>query len=205
MAEYPEDEFDRVESTDRRGAHRRSGGPLSQGAAVALVSVLALVALLLVVGVVRIVTSSTADPEDLVSGGSSQQADDGASDSGTQGAGDSTQGAGDASAQPTDGSTDGAAVDKSGITVGIYNASGKTGLAKRYRTALEDDGWKVGKSGNYSYSGSTSVVFYDTDAHKPAAQALAQKAGAKDIKQSSKFSVDVALVLCSDLADKDPS
>ncbi len=196
MADYPDDEFDNLESTDRRGAHRRGGGPLSQGAAVALITVLAIVALLLVVGAVRIVGLSSGNPEDQIAQ--------------TPGAEDSAPADGDSgddqsSAPSSDSSQSASDVDKSGVSVGVYNASGKSGAAARYSKALKDDGWEIGKSGNYSYAGNTSVVFYDRDSHKEAAQAIADQMGVSDVKQSSKFSVDIALVLCADIADKTPS
>lgn len=196
MAQYPDDEFDHIEKSDRRGAHRAAGGPISQGAAVALISVLAIVALLLVVGAVRIISQSGTNPEDQVAASAGD-------DEGT-----SQTAQASSSAKPSEtGSSDssGDSVDKSGLTVGIYNASGTTGAAAKYSSALKDSGWTIGKSGNYSYSGSTSVIFYSKNSQEDAAKALAKEVGAESVKKSSRFSVDLALVLCSDLSDKTPS
>lgn len=190
--DYPDDEFDGLEPAAKKGAHRKPSGPLSQGAAIALVTVLAIVAIILVGGTINIIKRSATDPE---------KQDDTAQVDATEGA-DSTAGAhptGTSSASATASAAD---VDRESFDVHVLNASGKTGAAKSLKTKLEDKGWNVTDTANASSSSKTTIVYYQKKSDKTAAQALAEDIGGDgaNVKRSSQYSVDLAVVLCSDLA-----
>lgn len=182
MAQYPRDEFDDLQPTGRKGAHRR-GGPISQGGAFALIAVLALAALLVVFGAFNIIRQSTSNPEEVVA---------------------ETEAPAEES-EPSDEPTDDPAVDVVDKTaeVHVLNGSGVTGAAAKFREHLEMNGWNVAEVGNYSTSETTSAVYYSDDEFEMQAGALAAELGVETVESSTEFPGQVTLLITSDIADKD--
>lgn len=181
MAEYPRDEFDDLQPTGRKGAHRR-GGPVSQGGAIALIAVLAIAALLVVFGAFNIIRQSASNPEDNVA--------------------ETPTASGEAS--PTEEAADPAVdvVDKT-AEVEVLNGSGVTGAAAKFREHLESNGWNVTDVGNHSTSKSTSAVYYSDEAYEMQAGALAAEIGVETVEKSAEFPSQVTLLITSDIAEKD--
>ncbi|MCQ9369076.1 LytR C-terminal domain-containing protein [Brevibacterium sp. 50QC2O2] len=204
--QYPEDEFDNLQPVSKKGAHRRPAGPLSQGAAITLVTVLAIVALLLVGGTINIIKRSAGDPETVAEQGAAADATQGDDGKDGDGKDEKSQG-GSASSAPTSGesseptATGDSDVDKSDIEVGVFNASGKTGAAAKLKSTLENRGWTVTSTGNQSSASKSTTVYYKESSNEEAAQTLAEEIGATETKQSTRFSTDLAVLLCTDLAE----
>lgn len=178
MARPARDEFDDPDRTGRRGAHRKSGGPRTQIGAVGLVVFLALLAVLLLIGVFRIVNTSTVDPEDKAA-----QDNPGVS----------------SSAEPTPSETEAPAVEKT-ATVDVYNASGQTGVAKKFGDHIKGNGWKIGQLGNHRTADKTSSVQYSATEFEAQAKALADELGIEKVEQSADFQGDISVVVCSDIS-----
>ncbi|WP_349828308.1 LytR C-terminal domain-containing protein [Brevibacterium litoralis] len=184
MSEYPTDEFDRLEPSERRGAHRRTSGPSSQAGAVALVVVLALAAILLVVGAVNIIQRSTSDPADVIA--------------------EESSGA-EATAEPTEVESSAPAIDKT-ATVSVLNASGVSGAGADFETAVADRDWEVVEVGNHSTPDSETFVYYSDPEFEAQATLLAEEIGAAGAEESTDFTTaDLTIVLCSDIANDPPA
>ena len=173
--QYPYDEFDSIEPSGRKGAHRRQEGGLSQTAAVSLIAVLAIVAALLVFGAIRIIGSSTVDPETQVAETQAPAAED----------------TPEPTAEP---------VDKT-ASVTVLNASGVSGAAKKFADAIEADGWTLKTTGNASSPLTETVVYYSDPELEAQAQAVADLIGAQNIEESSEYTGDLTVLLCSDIAN----
>lgn len=182
MAKYPRDEFDDLQPTGRKGAHRR-GGPISQGGAIALIAVLAIAALLVVFGAFNIIRQSASNPEENVA----------ETPAATEGA------------EPTEEETTDPAVDVVDKTaeVHVLNGSGVTGAAAKFREHLESNGWNVTDVGNHSTNESSSVVYYSDDEYEMQAGALAAELGVESVEKSAEFPGQVTLLITSDIAEKD--
>lgn len=187
--EYPVDEFDDLTPASKKGAHRKPSGPLSQGAAIALVTVLAIVALVLVAGTVNIIQRSSTNPEKQDDAAQVQESD-------------VAGGTPTPKAKKSSKAVDAAPVKRGDFDVHVLNASNKTGAAASLKDKLEGKGWNVTDTANESDSSKTTTVFYSQKDNKAAAAKLAQDIGGKptDIKQSDRYDVDLAVLLCSDLA-----
>lgn len=187
MSQYPEDEFDRIEPTGRRGAHRRDTGKPAQYGALALIAVVAVIAVLLVIGVVNIIRSSAGSPEEKVAEPAATQS---------------------ASAEPEE--TETAAVEpatdeeKAQTTVAVLNSSGVSGAAAKYGDAAAAAGWSVSELGNYQDTGSTSVVYYKDPEDEKIARALGADLGIAEVEESEEFAADVTAVIASDIAEDEP-
>ncbi|TQF69363.1 LytR family transcriptional regulator [Rhodococcus spelaei] len=71
-------------------------------------------------------------------------------------------------------------VDKSAVSVRVFNNSTVSGLAAQTASTLESDGWTVSETGNYSTGNvAKTTVFYSTSsaAEKQAAVEIASKLG----------------------------
>ena len=181
MAKYPRDEFDDLQPTGRKGAHRR-GGPISQGGAIALIAVLAIAALLVVFGAFNIIRQSASNPEENVA----------ESPAATE------------EAEPTEETSEPTVdvVDKT-AEVHVLNGSGVTGAAAKFREHLESSGWNVTSVGNHSTNESSSVVYYSDDEYEMQAGALAAELGVETVEKSAEFPGQVTLLITSDIADDD--
>ena len=181
MAKYPRDEFDDLQPTGRKGAHRR-GGPISQGGAIALIAVLAIAALLVVFGAFNIIRQSASNPEENVA----------------------EPPAATEEAEPTEETSDPAVdvVDKT-AEVHVLNGSGVTGAAAKFREHLVSNGWNVTDVGNHATNESSSAVYYSDDEYEMQAGALAAELGVETVEKSTEFPGQVTLLITSDIADAD--
>ncbi|GAA4516759.1 LytR C-terminal domain-containing protein [Brevibacterium yomogidense] len=185
MSTYPEDEFDRLPPTGRRGAHRRDDGIGRRGAYV-LIAVVAVVAILLVVGVFNIIRTSFSDPEEQVAPPAVEQTESPDEDP-TEDADDSV-----------------AAVDREAVVVAVFNGSGVTGAGAAFAEATEANGWIVDEVGNYQTPDPSSTVYYSTADQEVQAAALAEELGIEQIEESGDFSADLTVVVASDIAEQGP-
>lgn len=74
----------------------------------------------------------------------------------------------------------GASVDRSAVTVRVFNNSTVSGLAAETATTLESSGWTVSETGNYSTGNvAKTTVYYSagSSAEKQAAQEIATELG----------------------------
>lgn len=186
MPTYPEDEFDRLPPTGRRGAHRRDDGIGRRGAYV-LIGVVAVIAILLVVGVFNIIRTSFIDPEELVDDPPVAEETESPGEDPTEGADDSV-----------------AAVDREAVVVAVFNGSGVTGAGAAFAEATEANGWVVDEVGNYQTPDSNSTVFYSSADQEVQAAALAEELGIEQIEESGDFSADLTVVIASDIAEQGP-
>jgi biopolymer transport protein ExbD len=186
MPTYPEDEFDRLPPTGRRGAHRQES-TLSQRSAYVLIAIVAIVAVLLVVGVVNIIRTSFHDPEEQVQEPPAATETDSPGEDGTDEGEDAT-----------------AEVDKESVVVSIQNISGVNGAAAAFQEAIEANGWTVQDVGTLSSPESVSTVYYSAREHEAQAAALAEELGVEQTEESAEYPGDLTLVLASDLAADGP-
>ncbi|SMY11680.1 LytR C-terminal domain-containing protein [Brevibacterium jeotgali] len=186
MASYPEDEFDRLPPTGRRGAHRKETGAGMRGAYV-VIAVAAVVAVLLVIGVFNIIRTSFKDPEDQVA---------------EPPVAEETESPGEESAEETDEAAP--EVDKSEVSVAVYNGSGVNGAGARFSEAVEANGWPLEETATYATPDTTSTVFYASSDHEDHAAALAAELGIEQVEESADFTADVTAVITSDIAEQGP-
>lgn len=180
---YPEDEFDRLPPTGRRGAHRQESA-IGQRGAYVLIGIVALIAVLLVVGVINIIRTSFVDPE-------AQVQDPPAAESSED----------PESPAPEETSAE---VDRESVVVAVFNSSGVSGAGAKFAEATEATGWVVDEVGNYSSPDSTSTVYYTLPEHEVQAAALADELGIENIEESQEFSADLTVVIASDIAEQGP-
>ena len=88
---------------------------------------------------------------------------------------------------------------RSSATVDIWNGVGVTGVANDCKKELEQQGWKIGSSGNASqFVYEETLVVYKDSAHKSAAQLLVSDLGQGRVVNSAarySFSGDVLVVV----------
>ena len=186
MPTYPEDEFDRLPPTGRKGAHRQESA-LSQRSAYVIIAIVALIAILLVVGVINIIRTSFHDPEAQV------QDPPAATESASPG---------EESSDESDETV--AAVDRESVVVAVFNSSLVNGAATVFAEAVEANGWVVDEVGNYPSADTVSVVYYSTAENEVQAAALAEELGIEEIQESTDFSADITVVIASDIAEQGP-
>lgn len=174
MPKYEQDEFDSIVPSGRKGAHRRHTGGMSQTAAIALIAVLAVVALVMAYAAIRIINSSTVNPEEQIAGPQPTVTP--------------------STAAPTE-----VAVDEFSGTVQVLNASGIDGAGEAAVAKIQQAGWKTVTTELGSSASSTSVVYY-ADGFADEADKLADAVGATQTEQSSKYETDLTLLLNSDIA-----
>lgn len=167
----------------RSGAHRERRGSATPAGSVAFIVILALVAVVMIVGVFNIIRLSTMDPENSVAEPPAETSS--------------------APADATPSATP-AEVEKT-ATVVVLNGTGTRGLAAQFAETLQSDGWQVAETGNYSTAESKSTVFYSKEEFKAQAEALAETIGAPGTELSQEFPTDITVVICSDLADSQPT
>lgn len=186
MPTYPEDEFDRLPPTGRRGAHRRDDGIGRRGAYV-IIGVAAVVAILLVVGVFNIIRTSFIDPEEQVAEPPAAEQTEAPGEDPTEDADDSV-----------------AAIDREAVVVAVFNGSGVSGAGAAFAEATETNGWVVDEVGNYQTADTVSTVYYSTADQEVQAAALADELGIEQIEESADFSADLTVVIASDIAEQGP-
>lgn len=184
MADYPRDEFDDLQATGRKGAHRRDGGPTSQAAALALIAILAIAALLLVFGAINIIRTSAGDPEQKVAEPTATAEPSG-------------------EATPEEPSVDIDAMEKT-AAVAVLNASGVSGAGSAFGAAVEGAGWTLAQVGNHATSDTVSSIHYSDPELEAEALALAELLGISEVEESEEFTDDITVVLCSDIANDPP-
>ncbi|KQO01523.1 MULTISPECIES: LytR C-terminal domain-containing protein [unclassified Arthrobacter] len=202
MTEHPRDEFDRVpETSERQGVHRERLIPAGSGG-LALKITVGILALLIGLGAYLILprlglvggdaagtpaaaTSPSQEPAVAPSGSTTPA--DGAAD------GNPPTEADGASTSPSDDDEDG--VDRT-RTVNVLNGTGSPGLASVAAGRLAEEGWGSVLPGNWAGAPvDSSVVFYNGEEQRIAAEAVAEDLGITDLVDSADVSPDVSVVL----------
>ena len=201
MTDHPRDEFDKVpESSARQGVHRQRLIPAGLNG-LALKITVGVLALLIGVGAYFILprlgfvvggdgsaaalsgtASSTAEAQDAsaepsTSAGSTSDAEDEA-------------GAEATSTRDADDETDRAQ------TVNVLNATGAPGQASVAAARLAAEGWTSALPGNWTGAPQgVSVIFYNGEAQRAAAEAVAADLGITNLVDSPEISPDISVVL----------
>ncbi|MEV0059569.1 LCP family protein [Nocardia sp. NPDC050718] len=90
-------------------------------------------------------------------------------------------------------------LDPSTVTVSVFNAGGKAGLAAKVSSALTGKGFREGLVGNYSGGSVSSSRVLAADAGDPKAAAVAEALGGLTVVADPSLSADtVSVVLASD-------
>ncbi|MGS2806209.1 LCP family protein [Nocardia sp. MW-W600-9] len=90
-------------------------------------------------------------------------------------------------------------LDPSTVTVSVFNAGGKAGLAAKVSSALTGKGFREGLVGNYSGGSVSSSRVLAVDAEDPKAAAVAEALGGLTVIADPSLSADtVSVVLASD-------
>lgn len=212
MTDYPRDEFDSVpESSDRQGVHRERLIPAGSSG-LALKLTVGLLALLIGLAAYFILPrlglmAGDGGPAPVVSATASTAtpAAGGTPDASAETSPDATAGATDdatddptadatADSTPTAGGDDDAP-DQS-QTVNVLNGTGAPGLASVAAGRLAAAGWTSPVPGNWAGAPvDASVVFYNGDAQRDDAEAVAAELGITDLVESADISPDLSVVL----------
>jgi hypothetical protein len=198
MTDHPRDEFDAVpEASARQGVHRERLLP-ARSSGLALKITVGVLALLIGLGAYFIlprlgfpggsdaasgpaVTSEAPDTTAAPTGGASDDPEDGATDEPDAGA--------SSDAEAPDG-TDRAQ------TVNVLNATGAPGLASVAAGRLAAEGWTSAIPGNWAGAPvDASVVFYNGEAQRSDAEAVAADLGITDLIDTAEVSPDISVVL----------
>lgn len=103
-------------------------------------------------------------------------------------------------ATPSASASTGGTVDKT-ISVSVYNATGVTGLARRYGAKVTAAGWSLGTVASWSTRLSDTVVYYGTDTQEATAQALVKVVGHGETRLSpAKAGTGISVVIGNDAA-----
>jgi hypothetical protein len=192
MSKYPQDEFDRIpETAARQGVHRERLVPV-RGSGLGLKIVVGVLALLVGLAAYFLLPrlelggsqGSAQVPQVTASatGGGDQSSPDRAS---SPAASEAT-----ASAAPADG-----AVDKSQV-LNVLNSTGVPGLASTAAGRLAAEGWSATVPGNWAGTPlETSVVFYNSEAQRPSAEAVGSALGITAVQETAEVSPAVTVVL----------
>jgi hypothetical protein len=192
MSKYPQDEFDRIpETAARQGVHRERLVPV-RGSGLGLKIVVGVLALLVGLAAYFLLPrlelggsqGSAQVPQVTASatGGGDQASPDRAS---SPAASEAT-----ASAAPADG-----AVDKSQV-LNVLNSTGVPGLASTAAGRLAAEGWSATVPGNWAGTPlETSVVFYNSEAQRPSAEAVGSALGITAVQETAEVSPAVTVVL----------
>lgn len=218
MTDHPRDEFDTVpESSARQGVHRERLIP-GRSSGLGLKITVGILALLIGLGAYFILprlgltagdggsaasssTTSSADPEATLGNGATADptVTDGAT-SGGSATGDASPTArateeADSSATATDESGSPGSTDRA-QTINVLNGTGTPGLASVAAGRLESAGWSSAIPGNWAEAPlDSSVVFYNGEAQRASAEAVAADLGITDLIDSPDVSPDIAVVL----------
>jgi len=85
------------------------------------------------------------------------------------------------------------------VSVHVYNATSRTGLAKGAASKLSAAGWRASSAGNQTGFGGSTTVYYTKDSLKATAKAIAKDIGGYPTKQSTAYgSSGVIVILASD-------
>lgn len=212
MTDHPRDEFDEVpESSARQGVHRERLMPAGSGD-LALKITVGVLALLIGLGAFFILPRLGWGPggggaPDPASGPAVTQDGGPSTDpSATAGATPGSLGAGprdgssevtgEPGAAPADGDVDGAGEPDRAQTVNVLNGTGAPGLASVASGRLADAGWTSTIPGNWAGAPvAASVVFYNGEAQRAAAEAVAEDLGITDLVDSPDVSSAISVVL----------
>ncbi|MHA7143649.1 LytR C-terminal domain-containing protein [Arthrobacter sp. TmT3-37] len=199
MTDHPRDEFDAVpEASARQGVHRERLVP-ARSSGLALKITVGVLALLIGLGAYFILprlgfpggsdaasgpapaTSGAADATAAPTGSASDDPEDGATDEP------------DAGASPDAEATDGT---NRAQTVNVLNATGAPGLASVAAGRLAAEGWTSAIPGNWAGAPvDSSVVFYNGEAQRSDAEAVAADLGITDLVDTPSVSPDISVVL----------
>jgi hypothetical protein len=214
MTDHPRDEFDKVpEASARQGVHRERLVPASSSG-LALKITVGILALLIGLGAYFILPrlglfaagdgasvttsslSTAASPAEETAG--PPESADAAPDSSAS----STSEPGDGSTEdPDNGPTASSGADPAGNadraqTVNVLNGTGAPGLASVAAGRLESAGWSSALPGNWAGTPlDSSVVFYNGEAQRAGAEAVAADLGIADVVDSPDISPDLTVVL----------
>ncbi|MHA7239761.1 LytR C-terminal domain-containing protein [Arthrobacter sp. TMS1-12-1] len=204
MTDHPRDEFDRVpETSARQGVHRGRFIP-EQSSGLGLKMAAGSLALLVGLGAFFLphrlgfpVGSDRAAAPSTSSAPEASTTEDGAataepSDAASTGAPDEP--GGESTDDPT-GSDRMDAVDRS-QTVNVLNGTGSPGLASVAAGRLASAGWTSALPGNWAgVPVDASVVFYDGEEQRAAAEAVAEDLGITELAESAAISPAISVVL----------
>ncbi|RJT77273.1 LytR family transcriptional regulator [Arthrobacter cheniae] len=214
MTDHPRDEFDKVpEASARQGVHRERLVPASSSG-LALKITVGILALLIGLGAYfilpRLGLFAGGDGASMTSASSST---DGSPAGGTADPPASAEAAPDSSASSTSGPDDGSTkepdneptassgADPAGDadlaqTVNVLNGTGAPGLASVAAGRLESAGWSSALPGNWAGAPlDSSVVFYNGEAQRASAEAVAADLGIADSVDNPDISPDISVVL----------
>ncbi|WP_285728052.1 LytR C-terminal domain-containing protein [Psychromicrobium xiongbiense] len=195
MSTYPRDEFDNIpESSSRQGVHRTAGAPAGRG----LGPLIAFAVVALVIGLAaflilpKLFTTPSPTP---VANSAAQHSSSSPASTSTQAPSTSSAPAPASSTAPAAPTTQAPVADKK-IPVGVFNASGVTGLANKVSTQLKSLGWTVSQAGNWSGAAqSTSAVYYQSAAQQATAEAVAKDLGIAKVVQATDAALPLMVVL----------
>ena len=180
----------------RSGAHRPRR-PLWHDILPAVVVLIAVAAL--VVGIFQL-KDSVLGTTSATSGSTGPADDDAVPSAPTAPVSTSPTGTPSASATPTKTTpTKTAPTINRSVSVHVYNATSRTGLAKGAASKLSGAGWKASSAGNQTGFGGSTTVYYTKDSLKATAKAIAKDLGGYPTKQSTAYGGSgVIVILASD-------
>lgn len=139
-------------------------------------------------------------------GGSEAPASTDASDQGSTAGSSANDPASSSSSTSGTESTDGSSSssDQSGaadlsIAVGVYNGTGRAGLASGSATALQNAGYTNVRTANWTKRAGVSAVYYKLNSAKETAQAIAAKLGINTVVQTNNIPSQISVVVGTDL------
>ncbi|MHA7280679.1 LytR C-terminal domain-containing protein [Arthrobacter sp. MDT2-2] len=200
MTEHPRDEFDRVpEASARQGVHRERLTPAGSSG-LGLKIAVGVLALLVGLGAYFILpglglagggsTSVSATGQSTASGPASDASPAGNDDASTDATEEPSS---NSSASDEDADEDGS--DRA-QTVNVLNGTGAPGLASVAAGRLASAGWTSALPGNWAGAPvDASVVFYNGEAQRAGAEALAEDLGITNLVDSAEVSPDISVVL----------
>lgn len=228
MNQYPRDEFDVVpENARREGAHRsfvRLRDPRTGIWTLIVIGLMALVVGAVMFFVVHPQVASVAsdveagtsqgegasDQDDAAStGGKSSGADSsaapasgGASSSGSnssQQPSESGSAGSSSSASPSTGESSGSTgAANLSTAVGVYNGTGRSGLASGSASSLKNAGYTSVTTANWTKRTSVSAVYYKDAASKATAEAIAKRLKISTVVQTANIPSPVSVVIGTD-------
>ncbi|MUK02527.1 LytR family transcriptional regulator [Vibrio cholerae] len=209
MTDHPRDEFDKVpESSARQGVHRERVNP-ARSSGLGLKITVGVLALLIGLGAYFILPrlglgqgdggASGAAPTPAVtqtSGTSAEpSATSGSSDDATDTAGPDAGATGEAEATPSADDAAAGGPDRT-QTVNVLNGTGSPGLASVAAGRLASAGWSSALPGNWAGAPlDASVVFYNGEAQRSGAEAVAEDLGITNLIDSPDISAEISVVL----------
>jgi hypothetical protein len=199
MSKYPQDEFDRIpETAARQGVHRERlvavrGSGLGLKLAVGVLALLVGLAAYFLLP--RIEAGGSAPAEGAAStpqATSSAESGEGQAPSDRMSSPGATEPAASASASAEAEDPD---VDRAQV-LNVLNSTGVPGLASTAAGRLADAGWTATVPGNWAGTPlEASVVFYNSEAQRPSAEAVGSALGIPAVQQAADVSPAVTVVL----------